>query len=93
VELNLRPEKNVQTLNACLERGYIHVRFTDTKGATELGVKIDESTAQAALAAVKDSAGTIKVARNLWLDYVHVRCIADIDLDTYEGIGYIELLQ
>jgi hypothetical protein len=93
VELTLRPEKGPKALEECLKRGYVHVKFTNTNGGTELGVKIDEDTAQLALAAVNGGTVTFHVAGNLWLDYVHVRCVADIDVGTYQGLGHLELLQ
>jgi len=91
VELTLRPEKNRQTLKGCLERGYVHVKFTDTRGGTELGVKIDEGTAQLALAGVDGGESAIHLSGNLSLDYVPVRCVADINLDTFEGTGHLEV--
>src|SRR5260221_10372403 len=37
VELSLRPEKSVRFLREALERNYVFLRFTDTRGGTELG--------------------------------------------------------
>jgi hypothetical protein len=93
VELTLRPEKTRQTVTECLGRRYVHIKFTDTRGGTELGVKLDEETAQVALACVDCGENTIHVSGNLSLDYVPVRCVADISLDTFEGTGHLELLQ
>jgi hypothetical protein len=93
VELILRPEKTQKTLKECLERGYVFVKFTRTLGGTELGVRIDENTAQLALASVDRGETAIHVSGNLSLDYVQVRCVADINLDTCEGTGYLEVLQ
>src|ERR1700742_3852288 len=35
VELALRPEPTVGLLKEALDRGYLHLKFTDTKGGTE----------------------------------------------------------
>jgi hypothetical protein len=90
VELVIRPEKTPEALKACLERGYLHVKFTATRGGTELGVKIDENTSRLAQAAIDSAAGSIHVAGDLVLDYVPVRCVADIDLATWQGAGHLE---
>lgn len=41
VEVGLRPEKTVSAFKACLDRGYVHLRFTQTQGGIELGVRLD----------------------------------------------------
>jgi hypothetical protein len=91
VELVIRPERTTETLKACLERGYLHVKFTATRGGTELGVKIDESASLLARTAIDGAAGSIRVAGDLVLDYVPVRCVADIDLATWQGAGHLEV--
>ena len=93
VELKLRPESTRQALKECLERRYVHVRFINTRGGTELGFKLDESTAQAALAGVDDGQSVIHVSGNLSLDYERIRCVAEINPETFEGTGRLELLQ
>ena len=92
VELVLRPEMTVEALKACLARRYVHVKFTATRGGTELGVKIDEVTSQRALAAVDGAADLIHISGELILDYVPVRCVADIDPATWQGTGHLEVL-
>jgi hypothetical protein len=41
VEVSLRPERTVEALKDALDRGYVHIRFTQTRGGTELGIPID----------------------------------------------------
>jgi hypothetical protein len=90
VKLVLRPEQNIERLRESLQRHHMHVKFTETRGGTELGVRIDEDTAQCALAATENGDGTIHIAGNLVLNYERVRCVADIDLTTYQGTGHLE---
>src|ERR1700733_11045225 len=85
VELVLRPEKTPDALRACLDRRYVHIKFSSTQGGTELGVRIDESTAKLALDAIDRVAGAIHIVGDLVLDYVPIRCVADIELATWEG--------
>lgn len=42
VEAGVRPEKSVELFEEAVKRGLVHIRFTDTRGGTELGVPIDE---------------------------------------------------
>jgi hypothetical protein len=91
VELILRPEKTSEALKACLERRYVHIKFVATRGGTELGLKIDENTSELAQAAVDAAADAIDVVGDLVLDYIPVRCVAKIDLSTWQGTGHLEV--
>jgi len=73
------------------ELQYVFVRFTDTRGGTELGIPVDNSATGLAGADFEQGSGTVHVEGNLTLDYVPVRCIADIDLATMTGIGHLEI--
>jgi len=86
VEITIRPERTPKLLKDCLDRGYVHVKFTNTRGGTELGVRLDRSASQ--LDADFDAgAGRLKLVGDLTLNYVKVRCIADVDVATYQGQG------
>lgn len=89
VEVGLRPEKSVNLLKEALGRDYVHIKFKDTKGGTELGVRLDEGACNLSNADFEGGTGTIHLEGNLTLDYVRVRCIADIDLETLEGEGHL----
>jgi hypothetical protein len=41
VAAGLHPEKNVQALKEGIDRGYVHIKFTETKGGMVLGVRLD----------------------------------------------------
>jgi uncharacterized protein YbdZ (MbtH family) len=92
VELILRPERSVDALLRQIEAEYVHVRFTGTRGGTELGVTLDPGTAERLKAQVSGSEGTVKVVGQLVLDSIPVRCVADIDLATLAGVGKLELV-
>lgn len=90
VEVSLRPEKTIELLKECLDRGYVHVRFTGTRGGTELGIPLDREKADLSQANLESGTGRIKIVGNLTLDYVKVRCVADIDLPALNGWGKLE---
>jgi hypothetical protein len=86
----LRPEKTVSALRDCIDRGYVHIKFTDTKGGTELGVRLDGT--QTSLNGGDFGAGQreVRLAGSLTLDYVPVKCVAVINLPELIGEGWLE---
>jgi hypothetical protein len=89
VEASLRPERTLGALKACIDRGYVHIKFTGTRGGTELGVPVDRQLSNLA-ADFDNGTGQIHVVGDLTLDYQPVRCVADIDLASLSGEGYLE---
>jgi uncharacterized protein YbdZ (MbtH family) len=93
VEAKLRPEKTVKLFKEAIDRNYVHIKFTKTRGGTELGVRLDRDACDFSRADFENGTGTIHVEGGLTLDYVKVKCIADIDLSTLEGKGHLEKLE
>lgn len=89
VEAGLRPEKTVKRFKEAVDRNYVHIKFTKTKGGTELGVKLDLDACDFSKADFDGGTGTVHIEGNLTLDYVRVKCIADIDLTTLDGMGHL----
>jgi uncharacterized protein YbdZ (MbtH family) len=87
VELSLRPERTTQALREAVERGYVLVRFTQTRGGTELGVRLDHGASDTAGADFDAQQGHVHLEGDLILDFEPVRCMADIDLATMAGYG------
>lgn len=75
------------------ERGYVHIKFTDTAGGTELGVRVDKAATNLDDANFDTAEGNAHVEGVLTLNFVPVRCIADIDLATLKGTGHLEILE
>lgn len=89
VEVGLRPEKTLKLFKEALDRNYVHVKFTETKGGTELGVRLDSTASDFKSADFDTQKGTVHLEGDLTLDYVRVRCVADIDLATLSGRGWL----
>jgi uncharacterized protein YbdZ (MbtH family) len=89
VEVGLRPERTVKLFKEAIDRNYVHIKFTDTKGGTELGFRLDQSASNFGGADFENGKGTVHVEGNLTLDYVKVKCVADIDLGTLQGTGHL----
>ena len=80
-------------LKKSIDRGYVLIKFTDTRGGTELGVRLDDAATDLATADFEQGTGTVHLAGNLTLNYVKVRCIADIDIASRQGKGHLEILE
>ena len=85
VEASLRPERTVDALKECIDRGYVHIKFTGTRGGTELGVALERDAV-----AFDEGASSVRIVGGLTLNYEKVRCIANIDLNTLAGQGHLE---
>jgi uncharacterized protein YbdZ (MbtH family) len=89
VEASLRPEKTAKALKDRIDMGYVHIKFTETRGGSELGVRLDRSAIDLNHANFENQTGKAHLEGELTLDYVKVRCIADIDLRTLSGEGHL----
>jgi len=69
------------------EMGYVLVKFTGTRGGTELGFPLDREATDLSQADFAAGTGTVHVEGHLILNDDPVRCVADIDLATLKGTG------
>jgi len=90
IEASLRPEKTATALKENIDRGYVHIKFISTSGGTDLGVRLDPEASNFQSADFEHQTGRVHLVGNLTLNYVKVRCIADIELATLEGKGHLE---
>jgi uncharacterized protein YbdZ (MbtH family) len=90
VEVGVRPEKTAQVFKEAIDRNYVHIKFTDTRGGTELGFRLSRDSCDFSKADFENGTGAVHIEGGLTLDYVKVKCIADIDLKTLKGNGHLE---
>jgi hypothetical protein len=90
VHISIRPEATVEAFQECVSRGYVLVKFPNTRGGTELGFKIDKELSDLSKADFTNKHGSIRLVGRLTLDYVKVCCVANIDLTTLHGLGHLE---
>ena len=93
IVVSQRPEPTVKALKEAIDNGYVRVKFTETKGGTELGFKVDPNASDLNGANFDEGTGKVKVVGNLTLDYVKVRCIAYLNLTTLDGVGNLEKVE
>ncbi len=90
VKIVLRPESTIRGLKECLDRKYVHVQFTDTRGGTELGVRLDSQTSDWGSADFDAGTGQLHLEGNLVLNFIPVRCVADISVESFAGEGCLQ---
>lgn len=67
--------------------GYVSIKFTDTRGGTELGIRLDSGCGDTAR-----GDGKVHIAGDLALNYQKVRLTAEVALDTLTGFGRLEVI-
>jgi uncharacterized protein YbdZ (MbtH family) len=93
IVVSQRPEPSVKALKEAIDNGYVRVTFTETKGGTELGFKVDKDASDLSGANFDEGTGKVRLVGGLTLDYVKVRCIAEIELPTLAGQGHLEKVE
>lgn len=74
------------------ERGYVFIKFPDSRGGTDLGVRVDEDATDVSKADFANATGSVHIEGTLTLNYVKVRCVADIELSSLSGQGHLVAL-
>lgn len=87
------PTPSVTELRQRIEEfAHVSVKFTGTRGGTDLGVRLDLAATDLTAADFESSVGTVHLEGNLNLNGDPVRCVADLDLATLNGTGRLVLL-
>lgn len=92
IEASLRPANTVEELRAAIDRGYVHVKFPNTRGGTELGIRFDPGASDLSRADFDAGSGQVKLVGELILDYERVRFHGELSLDDLKGTGRLEPL-
>jgi uncharacterized protein YbdZ (MbtH family) len=73
-----------------IKSGYVKIKFTDTRGGTEVGVNLDAGARDAV--GVEQQNGKVHIASDLTLNYRRVHLTADVALETLKGVGRLQLI-
>ncbi|MGH9348423.1 MAG: MbtH domain protein [Vicinamibacterales bacterium] len=93
IEIVLRAGRTADALKACIDRRFVHVKFTGTRGGTELGVPLDMDRCDVDAADWERGAGRVHLEGPLTLNFVKVRCLADVDLASLAGNGCLAVVE
>jgi hypothetical protein len=83
---------NVQKLQRAVQNGYVLVKFTSTKGGTELGCNVKNEDPKCTVQ-FDHANKRVTIRGRLKLDYTPVRLNATVNLDTFKGTGYLEVIE
>jgi len=92
VVIGYRGEKGKE-IKRNVESGYVHIKFIQTRGGTELGVNIDLDNMSSKEVDFDQERGVLHLEGFANLNYNLVRCIADIDLTTRTGEGTLKVIK
>ncbi|MCW2917365.1 MAG: MbtH domain protein [Actinomycetia bacterium] len=82
------PQPSLAELRRRVEEiGLVFVKFTETTGGTDLGVRLDRAATDLGGADFDNGRGSLHLEGTLLLNDVPVRCVADLDLATLDGSG------
>jgi len=87
VQITLRPEMTVQRFKESLKRDHMPVKFTETNGGSEFGIKLDKAACDLSNVDLDNGWGTAHLEGQMSVDFVRVKCVVDIDLPSFEGSG------
>jgi uncharacterized protein YbdZ (MbtH family) len=85
-------EDPLRRLRERIELGHVMVRFPETRGGTELGVRFDPKALELAGCDLDAGRGKLALRGELTLDGTRVRVHADIDVASMAGRGRLEVL-
>src|SRR5262249_35196888 len=90
IEVSIRPDRTPKALLECIQKGYVHLKFPETQGGTDLYVPLDLEDTKLTEANFEAGTGFVELVGELTLDYQPVRCEAVIDLSTMNGHGRLQ---
>lgn len=85
-------DESYQEIKERIEDGYIHIKFTQTRGGTELGINVDLNSTNVKDLDFTKGQGLLHIEGSTNLNYNAVRLIADIDLASRKGEGYLQVV-
>lgn len=93
VKVSVRPNQTASNFKERIDMGHVHIEFTDSIGGTDVGVRLDPAAIDLSSADFEAEQGTVHLEGTLTLNYVPVRCVADINLATLQGQGHLVSLE
>lgn len=77
----------------CVDRDYVHLKFTETRGGTELGFRLDPEHSDLSGGDFGRGSGQVRLSGILTVEGISVRCTAEVDLESLSGRGRLEVLE
>jgi hypothetical protein len=84
---------SARELREQIDRGFVLLKFPNTRGGTELGSQLDMKETKLDGANFESGTGNVHLVGNLTLNYDKVQLVADIDLASLKGTGQLVLIE
>lgn len=85
--------KGLEAFKEQIDKDYVFIKFTEPYGSLDLAIHPDKETSSWEDADFENGTGTVHLEGEVGLNYVKCRLIADVNLDTLEGEGYLEPIE
>ena len=72
-----------------IKDGFFHIKFIETRGGTELGINVDQSKTN--INEIDLETGLLHIEGKTNLNYTDVRLVADIDMKSKSGEGFLQI--
>jgi len=76
-----------------IDRGFVLLKFPNTRGGTELGIRLDMEQTRLDGADFEGGTGSVRLVGSVTLNYDKVQLVADIDLASMKGTGHLVLIE
>ena len=86
-------DETYEEIKQRIEDGYIHIKFTQTRGGTELGINVDSNNTNLKELDFNKGEGLLHIEGTTNLNYNAVRYIADTDLASRKGEGCLQVVE
>ena len=90
VKLELKSDTKDVELQKAIDNGYVVIGFSDTRGGTDLGIRLERDLCVLDNCDIQQLKGQIRLVGSLVLDDVRVRCTACINLEDCLGTGHLD---
>lgn len=88
--VELEPKiKELTEIKERLENGFVFIKFTGTNGGTEIGIDIDRNLTDLTKVSFESGKGTMQIMGTCKLNFHEIKCVANVELATRTGSGYL----
>lgn len=88
------PQPTLEELQRRLDEiGRVFIKFTETRGGTDLGIRVERDRCDTSAADFGEGSGSVHIEGTVILNDDPVRCIADIDLATLKGTAHLVVIE
>lgn len=83
------PKPSLQSFRDAIRRRYVLLKFLETRGQTDLGMDLDWDACEVSERCLEAGQGSVHLEGRLTLDFVPVRLVADVDIESMMGTGQL----